>query len=618
MRFHSPVNHPGNGKYRLLSSPLTICFLLAIATFVVYWPVTHHGFIDYDDDGYFFGNPHVLGGLTWANIQWAFTSGEYDNWHPLTWLSLMLDAQLFGKGATAPHVTSVLLHAANAILVFCVFRQLTGALWRSATVTFLFALHPLHVESVAWVAERKDVLSAFFGLLTLWCYSKYAQSSPAQATQPSAHSSLYYSLALVFFACGLMAKPMLVTIPFVLLLLDFWPLQRFHLASFRCVLVEKIPFFLLSAVLSVVTYVVQDKGGAVTSLSRFPLDLRLENTFVSYGRYLGRIFLPLNLATPYSGLGYWPAPFVIFCVAIFLVMCVIAVALRKKCPFVFTGWFWYAGMLVPVIGLVQVGSQAMADRYTYLPFIGILVAVVWGIAQLCLQFQIPSRLCLLVTLLLFLVCGWRARNQVAVWQDDGTLFGHALAVTKNNYVAALDLGYWYAKNSDNQKSLDYYHEAEELSPGDPTALYDTANAFAKLGHLDEAISVYRRALQITPDDVEILNNLGFALAHAGQLPDATKCFQAVIKLKPNSVEAHNNLATLLFMQGDFAGAQKEFKEALQVTPNDPTIIINLGDTYLRLNDRTNAIDCFQHALQLQPANRAARAKLQSLGVPPAN
>lgn len=618
MRFHSPVNHSGNGKRGLLSSPLMICFLLAVATLVVYWPVTHHGFIDYDDNGYFFGNPHVLGGLTWANIKWAFTSGEYVNWHPLTWLSLMLDAQLFGQGAIAPHVTSVLLHAANAILVFCVFRQLTCALWRSAAVAFLFALHPLHVESVAWIAERKDVLSAFFGLLTLLCYSKYAQSSAPQATSPSARPSLCYSLALVFFACGLMAKPMLVTIPFVLLLLDFWPLQRFHLPSLRRVLSEKIPFFLLSAVLSVVTYIVQNKGGAVTPLSRFPLDMRLENTFVSYGRYLGRIFLPINLATPYSGLDYWPVSFVILCVAIFLAICIIAVALRKKCPFVFTGWFWYAGMLVPVIGLVQVGTQDMADRYTYLPLIGILVTVVWGIAELCIQFQVPARLCLLVTLLFFLVSGWRACDQVGIWQDDGTLFGHALAVTKNNYVACLDLGYWYAKNGDNKKSLDYYFEAEELSPGDPTALYNTANAFAKLGQLDEAIHIYRRALQITPDDAEILNNLGFALAHSGQLPDATKCFQAVIKLKPNSVEARNNLATILFMQGDFAGAAKEFKEALQFTPNDPTILINLGDTYLRLNDRTNAIDCFQHALQLQPANRAARAKLQSLGVPPAN
>jgi Flp pilus assembly protein TadD len=609
--------------FRPLCSPAIICLLLAVATLAVYWPVASHGFIDYDDDGYFFNNSHVLGGLTWANIKWAFTSGEYVNWHPLTWLSLMLDSQLFGHGATAPHITSILLHTANSILVFLLFLRLTGAIWRSAALAFLFALHPLHVESVAWVAERKDVLSAFFGLLTLLCYARYAQGNSQQNSKPASHSSLVtYHLSLFFFACGLMSKPMLVTFPFLLLLLDYWPLQRLSISSFgpslSRIILEKIPFFLLAAAASVVTYLVQDRGGAVTPLSRFPMEMRIENIFVSYARYLARVFWPVNLATPYAALDYWPIYFVIFSMAIFVVLCVAAVVLWKKYPFLFTGWFWYAGMLVPVIGLVQVGAQAMADRYMYLPMIGILVIAVWGIGEICLRYKPPRPLMLSVAVILFLACVLRSRNQVGVWKDDGTLFSHAMATTKNNYIACLDLGYWYAKNGQITNSLDYYYLAARMSPADPTALYNTANAFAKLGQLDDAISIYHRALALSPDDPDILNNLGFALARSKQLPEAAQCFQGVIKLKPNSVEAHNNLAAILFMQGNIADAARQYQAALQLTPDDPRIIANLGDALVRLGQKSDAVQCYQRALQLEPNNATIRAKLQALGARAAN
>lgn len=600
--------------FRPLCSRVVICCLLAIATLAVYWPVASHGFIDYDDDGYFFNNPHVLGGLTGANIKWAFTSGEYVNWHPLTWLSLMLDAQLFGSSATAPHITSVLLHAANAILVFLLFLRLTGAIWRSAAVAFLFALHPLHVESVAWVAERKDVLSAFFGLLTLLCYAIYAQSNSPQIDKSAKPSSLIsYLSSLIFFACGLMSKPMLVTFPFILLLLDFWPLQRLRLSSLRRVVLEKVPFFVLAAAVSVVTYLVQDRGGAVTPLSRFPLEMRFENIFVSYARYLIRVFWPVNLATPYAALDYWPVGFVIFSLALFVVLCVVARVFWKKYPYLFTGWFWYAGMLVPVIGLVQVGAQAMADRYMYLPMIGILLIIVWGVGDLCVQFKLPRPALLAISVILLFACALRARNQVGVWKDDGTLFSHALAVTKNNYIACLDLGFWYAKNGQLTNSLNYYYLASRMSPADPTALYNTANAFAKIGQLDDAINIYHRALALTPDDPDILNNLGFALARSKQLPEAAQCFQGVIKLKPNSVEAHNNLAAILFMQGNIADAAKQYQAALEITPNDPRIIVNLGDALVRLGQKSDAIQCYQRALQLEPNSQPIQAKLQALG-----
>jgi protein O-mannosyl-transferase len=608
------------GKFRLLSSPALICLLLAVATFLIYSPVRNYGFVNYDDSDYFFANPHVLGGLTWTNIKWAFTSTESANWHPLTWLSLMLDATLFGKGAAAPHLTNVLLHAANSILLFILFRRLTGAVMRSAMLAMIFALHPLHVESVAWVAERKDVLSAFFGLLSLLGYARYAannQSPWAETTGSSwlmtCLSSPSYWLAFFFFACGLMSKPMLVTLPFVMLLLDFWPLGRCNSLSLPRLVIEKIPFFILSTIMSFVTYRVQQEAGAVPPLSRFPLGLRMENTLVSYARYLGKIFLPVNLATPYSAANYWPGLLVFFSLALFAALCVAAVVLRKKFPFAFTGWFWFAGMLVPVIGLVQVGGQAMADRYMYLPLIGILVMIAWGIGEICAKYQ-PSRgTVVFFATLLFLVCAVRARNQVSVWKDDGTLFGHALAVTKNNYVADLDYGFWFSQNGNPQQALHYYDDAVKMAPDDPTALYNAGNAFARLGRWQDAIDVYRHALEIVTNDPSVMDNLGFALAQNRQLPEATACFEAVLKTRPDSFGAHNNLATIYFIQGNYAQAAEQYRGALQLAPDNTRALINLGDTYARLRQKISASECYQHVLQLQPTNQVARARLQSLG-----
>jgi protein O-mannosyl-transferase len=587
---------------------------LAAVVFAVYFPVFSYGFVDYDDGDYFFNNPHVLGGFSWANIQWAFTTGEAVNWHPLTWLSLMLDAQLFGAGPTTPHVTNVLLHAANSILLFLLLRRLTGSQWRSAVAALFFAVHPLHVESVAWVAERKDVLSAFLALFTLLCYERYVR---AEAGRTHLRCFLY-SLAVLLFACGLMSKPMLVTLPFVMLLLDFWPLQRFTIASAPRLLLEKVPFILLSAAASVATYLVQQKGGAMTSLSRFPLSLRIENAFISYARYIGKTFWPFDLATPYPAPEYRSVGVVVLAITLFIGLCTVAFILRKKFPFVFTGWFWFAGMLVPVIGLVQVGPQSMGDRYTYLPLIGILIIFVRGVGEICARYRPPRPLIPAIAVILLLACVVRARNQVDVWHGDGTLFGHAIAVTDKNYFAALSLGAWYAKIGQPDQSLHYYYLAARVSPGDAADLYNAANAFAKLGHWPEAIDIYHRALQAAPDQPDILNNLGFALAQNHQLPEATACFQDVLKLEPNSVEAHNNLATILFAQGNYQEAAQEYQAALKLKPNDPLMNVNLGDTRVRLGQKSAAIESYQRAWQLQPGNSQIRARLQALGVPPQN
>ena len=380
---------------RYLSSPLLISLLLAVVTLAVFWPARTGEFLSFDDHVYFASNRRVLGGLTGDNILWAFTTFESANWHPLTWLSLMLDAELFGDGPAGPHLTNLVLHALNAVLVFLLLRQMTGRLWPGAAVAALFALHPLRVESVAWIAERKDVLSAFFGLLALFFYARYA----AAAKSANAKGKSAYGWSLFFFALGLMAKPMLVTWPFVMLLLDFWPLQRFSAATCRRLFVEKIPFVLLTAASCAFTFLAQKNGGAVVTLTQFTMVERVENAFLSYARYLGKTFWPFSLATPYShpvGIATWPLTLSII---LFVACCVAAIYFRKSLPFVGVGWFWFAGTLIPVIGLVQVGGAALADRYTYIPSIGIFIILVWGARKILdrATFLRPTLILLLAT-----------------------------------------------------------------------------------------------------------------------------------------------------------------------------------------------------------------------------
>ena len=643
IRFHSVVNHRQSNP---LCNPGFICLLLALATLAVYFPVCKFGFVNYDDSGYFFDNPRVLTGLTGSNIHWAFTSGEYANWHPLTWLSLMLDATLFGPGPAGPHLTNVLLHTANSILLFLLFLRLTQAVWRSAALAMLFAIHPLHVESVAWISERKDVLCAFFGLLSLLCYARYAElirarpnEIPSEAAADAKPATGYwqspwtfYGHSLFFFACGLMSKPMLVTLPCVLFLLDFWPLQRFNApaaaelsedvptpspgrrlakASLR-LFIEKIPFFLLTAVASAVTYIVQRNGLAVIPLSMIPTDARIGNALVSYARYIGKILCPTGLAViyPYHS---WRGSIVYLALVLFAGLCIIAFDTRKKYPWLMTGWFWFAGMLVPVIGLVQVGDQAMADRYAYLPMIGALVIVVWGVGEIWRACRPPRVILLSLSVVLFIGIAWLARDQVRTWQNDETLFGHTLEVTKNNYIAELDIGFWYSKSGDVKLALDHYNAARKMAPDDPAALYNIGNAFARLGDWPEAIRNYQRALQILPDQPKVMDNLGIALAHCKQIDDAISCFRAALKLDPDFADAQNNLGSALYMQGNYVEAAKAFYAAVQNAPSNPEFAANLGDTLVRLGKKAAAAECYQQALQLEPENQDLRNKLQALG-----
>ena len=608
--------------------PPGICLLLVAVTLAVYWPVTRCDFVNYDDPGYFFSNPHVLAGLSSSNFVWAFTTGFCANWHPLTWLSLMLDAELFGKGPAGPHVTNLLFHLANTVLLFLLLWSLTRATWRSAFVAALFAWHPMHVESVAWISERKDVLSTFFGLLALWAYARHVQRmtsdqpSPGFGTAGTCRVTRFYWLALLFFALGLMSKPMLVTLPFLMLLLDYWPLKRFTIYDLRFTILrlvwEKIPFFALSAVSCWVTFLVQQKAGAVAALARFSTSARIGNAFVSYARYLEKTFWPVSLANPYPYVEHWPWECIVPAVTLFVGLCVAAVWLGRKFPFGFTGWFWFVGTLVPVIGLVQVGGQSMSDRYGYVPLIGLFMVLAWGGGELWSRRCLPKPFLVLVAGLLLVAGAWQTRIQVGYWQNSETLFRHAMAVTENNYTACVNLGTCLSARGDVPGAVNCYDQALRMNPLDPSVLYDLGNGFAKLGMWDEAIANYRKALEITPNQADILDNLGFALAAKKQYAEAIMNFETALKIDPDSASTHNNLATVLFIQKRFDEAVRHFREALRITPDNPQIYSNLGDALVKQGQPAEAVRCYQEAVRLKPGDPQIKAKLQALGVQSSN
>ena len=600
-----------NKIIRVFSKPSLFCLLLIATTLFVFWPATRCDFLNYDDPDYFTSNPNVLSGLTSHNFIWAFTTGHAGNWHPLTWISLMLDAQVFGNNSFGPHFMNLMFHAANAALLFLLLRRLTSATWRSAFVAALFALHPLHVESVAWVAERKDVLSTFFALLALLSYAHYAK----EGRQSS------FWCALVFSALGLMAKPMLVTLPFVLLLLDFWPLQRisnhgFQISSLRRLFLEKVPFFVLSAISCVVTFIAQQKGGAVVSLQKISMPERIENAFVSCERYLGETFWPDNLANPYPHPGHWELSLEIYSVALIAGLSAIAILFARKFPFLPAGWFWFVGTLIPVIGLVQVGDAAMADRYTYFPLIGIFIIVVWSAGFTFANWRVPNSLAYLCAAIVLAACAIRTHDQLCYWRNSGTLFSHTLAVTENNYVAENNLGTWLSAQGKVPEAMECFRRSLEIKADNPDALYNLGNAFSKSGNWDEAIADYRQALQTAPNSADILNNLGFALAAKKQLAEAISCFESALKLNYDSADTHNNLATVYFMEENFDAAVKHYREAIRISPDNPQLYANLGDALVRQNNIPEAVQNYQKSSRLNPGDARIRGKLQALGAQP--
>jgi len=535
-----------------------ICLVLALGTLFLYWPVAHHEFVALDDNLYVTANPQVQAGLSWAGVKWAFQNTMASNWHPLTWLSHMLDWQMFGPNPAGPHLVNVGFHIANVLLLFAWLNGATGAGWRSAGVAALFAWHPLHVESVAWVAERKDVLSAFFWLLALLAYTRYARgrdewrvTSDQPAGPPATcHPSLLYLLVLFLFACGLMSKPMVVTLPFVLLLADFWPLGRmakaeFGMRNFKVLVVEKIPFLALAAAAGSVNFIAQKAGGATWSADALPLPIRLANALVSYVRYLSKTFWPADLAVIYPYQKHWPLWLVFTAAALLGFWSVTVVWRARQNPFLFFGWFYFVGTLVPAIGLVQVGPQAMADRYMYLPSIGLFVLLVWGVDALLAKQPRRKEIAALAGTAALSACLIIASLQLQYWQNSVKLFLHAVETTTDNYTADAYLGGALDNAGLADAALPFYAESVRLAPMFAISQWDLGMALLRKGRAGEAAEHLAVASRLTPGDAVIHCYYGKALAAAGK-PDAAKAqFTEALRLKPGDTKAQAALAALL-------------------------------------------------------------------------
>ena len=568
-------------------SSLPVYGFLVVSVLAVYWPVLNHEFVRYDDDKYVTENPNVKRGLTRESVVWAFTSPHFHMWHPLTSLSHLLDCELFGLDPTWHHLTNLLLHIASTLLLFGILKRMTEAFWPCLFVALAFAVHPLNVESVAWIAERKNVLSGLFWMLTIATYVRYAE-------RPGIG---WFLLLVLVFALATLTKPIVVTLPFALLLLDYWPLGRLQWprrieqqdssephaqqtgsqgVSIWRLLLEKMPLFLLTIGLSAVTYIAQQKGGVMSDLGNVPLKYRAANALVSYVTYIQKMVWPGRLAVfyphPFDKLPLWQ---VIISALLLLTVTIAVILLIRRRKFLAVGWFWYIGTLVPVIGLVQVGAQARADRYTYLPFIGLFIIIAWGLSDLLAKWRyqkITLGVSALAVLLALSIC---TRLQLRHWQNNKTLFEHALAVTGDNFVM----------------SNNY------------------ANVLKETGQPEKAIEHFEEALRLRPNSPEVLNNLGNALGQLDKNDEAVKYYKKALELRPNFAQAHYNLAVLLAGQDRLDEAIASYRQALRYRPQDTDTLSNLGFALAQKSDYKKAIEYYNKALELEPDNIITHGRL---------
>jgi tetratricopeptide (TPR) repeat protein len=617
-----------------MSRSRIVYVLLPLITLLAYWPVRHHDFVNFDDPVYVTENPIVQAGLTWQGTKWAFTTCYMANWHPLTWLSHMLDCQVFGLNAGGHHLVSVSIHAINAVLLFLLLLRATRGFWQSAFVAAVFAWHPLRVESVAWVAERKDVLSAFFGLLALLAYVRYVEEFKARSSKSKAQSpksKAFYGLALFAFALGLMSKPMLVTLPFVMLLLDFWPLTRFRRlelggsvqaqgnqssspnsstpklpnsqtprSTFLRLVLEKLPFFLLSAAACVVTFAAQQEGESVAPLNRDPLDSRLANAAVAYVKYLLKSVCPVDLAVIYPMPKQVPGIQVLASIVILVAISWSVWHVRRDKPYLLMGWLWFLGMLVPVIGLVQVGFQSMADRYTYLPLIGVTIGVAFGVAELAGKLRVKPPVVMVVCGVILAGCLVATARQLRFWTNSDALFSHALAVTRDNYVAYNGLGVDLLDRGQVDEAMSCFEKALEGQPDYAWARCNLGIALLRKGRLDEASAQFEKALTIQPRSAEAHNNLGTALVRKGQVEEGIVHFQKALETEPNYAKARYNLAYTLLEQGRLEDAIAGFRKALKIEHDFAEAQNGLAGALFQKGQVDDAIIHFQEALHDRP------------------
>ncbi len=638
-RPQTPPAPPAGPSRARSAKPAVLASALVLLTLLVYLPARSFEFVNYDDPDYVTNNPHVRSGLTADNAAWALTSNHAGNWHPLTWLSHMLDCRIFGLDGGAQHLTNVALHAAGTLLLFLVFWRLTGALWRSTWIALLFALHPLHVESVAWIAERKDVLSAVFWFLAIGSYFRFVERrTPGR-----------YAALLVSFCLGLMAKSMVITLPFVLLLLDVWPLNRAPElrfppgAGWGPLLREKIPLFALSGVVSTITFLAQSHAGAVTGLDSISVLARIGNAGISYVTYLVELGWPAGLAVFYPMPIRFPA--VEAAAACGLVIALSALVLRaaRRRPYLFTGWFWYLGTLAPVIGIVQIGAQAHADRYTYLPSVGIFLMAAWGLAEFAERHGRAKSLAFLLAAASTAGCLAATSRQLSYWRNTRSLFGHALEVTTGNYVAlnglgdslrsegrlpealaeyqaALRLRPWYepthvhlaqALVADGRPE-EAVREAEQalgLNPGDSEAYVNLGAALMRLGRFPDAESAYRRAISLDSDDPVAYSGVGLALTEEGRSAEGIEELRRAVDIDPAYADGHYNLGRTLGLQGRTAEAITEFTTTVQLEPSSAEAHFNLGTALGNAGRLDEAIREFRLAIRLKPGYRNAHLNL---------
>ncbi|MDB6027228.1 MAG: repeat-containing protein [Verrucomicrobiales bacterium] len=577
-----------------------IAAILAFGTLLVFWPALHSEFINYDDPDYITHNPNVQAGLTPASLAWAFQldSGFPTYWHPVTWLSLMLDCQLFGLNPTASHAVNIGLHAINAVLLLLVLRFTTGSLWRSALVAALFAIHPLQVDSVAWVTERKNVLSTMFWLLTMLSYARYVQESKLGHRS----AKLFYSLTILVFAIGLMSKPMLVTLPCVLLLFDYWPLRRCDHPTVKTVsrlLIEKIPLFVLSLASGLLTVMGHHRLGLITEPAR-TLGERLGTGLTEYLFYVGKVMWPSKLAVCYTEANAPGAAQIAGAIVLLGVISAVAIYVSRKRPYLMVGWLWFLGSLLPVSSFLQAGVKATADRFMYVPIIGLLILMVWAASDLLQKLSLPKITGWILGCGVLGVLTMNTRAQLHHWQNSLTLFEHAVAVTTNSFVAHYNLGCALHAAGRLTEAREQFITSIPLNPVHADAHYNLGNVYSEMNEPDAAVAEYKSALVLDPGIAGAHNNLGALFNSRGQVKEAEQEFLQAIKVDPKFADAHSNFGNLLFRQGRYPEAEKECMEAVRLNPKDANSHFLLGRLYSG-KQPIEAAEHFRAAVRLRPS-----------------
>ncbi|MBA4150039.1 MAG: tetratricopeptide repeat protein [Verrucomicrobia bacterium] len=592
---------------------------LAIVTFVLFWPIRQHDFINYDDPDYITANPIVQQGVTWEGTKWAFTSSHSYNWHPITWVSHMLDVQFFGLNPGQHHLANLSWHVANALLLFWLLRRMTGAIWPSALVAAFFAWHPLHVESVVWACERKDVLSTFFWLLTTIFYVRFVEKSKVQRSQFKGD----YALALFFFALGLMSKPMLVTLPFTLLLLDYWPLRRFpenrrgseyrlpNTEHFFRLVWEKLPFFALTIASCVITFLVQRKEGAVVNFEHLPIGARLANAIVSYVRYIGKTLAPSDLIIYYQPVE-WSSAQVALALGLIAAISVGAFWLARKQPFIFVGWCWFLGTLVPVIGIVQVGAQAIADRYMYVPMIGLSIFLIWPFAGFVRQKKKFAPLASVVAAIVLIACLFASSKQIGHWQNSEAIFARTISVDPVNVVGRVMLANTLLEQQRFAEAEEQFKGALNVNPNFPEVHFNLGNLFIQQNRVAEAIGAYEAAIGQNPNYAEAHANLGVALGMQQRFSEAVAHYERSLELQPFQPDLLRNLALDLMSLQRFVQAEAKLRRALELDPSDAMSHLLLGNVHWAQGQTGEAIPQYRRALELRPDFPEARERLMAL------